>query len=216
MRGFLQGRPDQPFTRPDKLTQVEVCDFSGLLPTPACPRTRREWFIAGTQPTQTDSMYQQAWVDALTNLPANDATPFERRKSIIALNLPIEAQSWAHEQGLPLLVDYSLDSGSVLPSLQEHTCPGTPHCTSCGARCQGAPDSIVLLAPHPNTTYRLDPNFDSAAQQLQIEVAADQGLSQVTIWMDENLLMTLASPPYQAWWTLAAGEHHFWAQGVSA
>jgi len=35
------------------------------------------------------------------------------------------------------------------------------------------------------------------------------------IWVDENLLTTLSSPPYQAWWTLSAGEHRFWAEGVN-
>jgi len=43
-----------------------------------------------------------------------------------------------------------------------------------------------------------------------------QGISQVTIWVDGNLLTTLSSPPYQAWWTLSAGEHRFWAEGVNA
>jgi membrane carboxypeptidase/penicillin-binding protein PbpC len=64
MRGLLQGRPDHPFERPDGLTQVEVCAVSGLLPTSACTHTRTEWFIAGTEPTQTDTTYQQVWIDA--------------------------------------------------------------------------------------------------------------------------------------------------------
>ena len=196
MRGLLQGRPDQPFVRPDGLTQVEVCDLSGLLPTPACQHTRLEWFITGTEPTQTDSTYQQVWIDALTNTLANNSTPIERRKSITVLNLPIEAQTWAHKQGLPLLADYSqttLDSGSLLPNNS----------------------SLVLLSPHPDTTYRIDPNFDPASQQIQIEVAVGQAISQVTIWVDGNLLTTLSSPPYQAWWTLSPGEHHFWVEGVN-
>ena len=41
------------------------------------------------------------------------------------------------------------------------------------------------------------------------------GISQVTIWVDGNLLTTLSSPPYQAWRTLLAGEHRFWAEGVN-
>jgi penicillin-binding protein 1C len=199
MRGLLQGHPDRPFTRPDGLTLVEVCDLSGLLPTSACPRTHMEWFIAGTEPTQTDSIHQQVWIDTLTNSLADDSTPIERRKSITALNLPVEAQPWAREQGLPLIADYSLfmESGSLLPSQD--------------------PDSmeLILLSPHDNTTYRMDPNFDASAQQLQIEVAAGPGISQITIWVDGNLLMTLSSPPYQAWWTLSAGEHRFWVEGVS-
>jgi hypothetical protein len=74
---------------------------------------------------------------------------------------------------------------------------------------------LTLLSPSPNTTYRIDPTFGMSSQQLQIDVAAAQGISQVTVWMDGNLFTTISSPPYQAWWTLAAGEHQFWAQGVN-
>ena len=206
MRGLLQGQPDQSFARPAGLTQVEVCDLSGLLPASNCPHTRREWFINGTEPTQIDSTYQQVWVDTLTNSLADDATPIERRKSIQVLNLPVEAQAWAREQGLPLLTDYpvSLDSGSLLPASREQT-----------------PDSIngnqlILLSPPPNTTYRLDPDFELSAQQLQIEVAVGNDISEITVWVDGNLLTTISSPPYQVWWTLSAGEHSFWVEGISA
>lgn len=194
MRGLLQGRPDHSFTRPDGLTQVEVCDLSGLLPTSACPNTHMEWFITGTEPTQMDSTYQQIWIDALTNSLADDSTPIERRQSITVLNLPVEAQEWARKQGLPLLSDYSQTPENL--SRQEN--------------------QLVLLSPRPNTAYRIDPNFDPASQQIQIEVAAGQGISQVTIWVDGNLLATFSSPPYQTWWTLSAGEHRFWAEGVDA
>jgi len=194
MRGLLQGSPDHPFARPDGLTQVEVCAVSGLLPTSACTHTRTEWFIAGTEPTQMDSTYQQVWIDTLTNSIANDSTPLERRKSINVLNLPVEAQGWARTQGFLLLSDYSQTTENVLE--QEN--------------------QLVLLSPIPNTTYRIDPNFDSSAQQIQIEVAAGSGITQVTFWVDGNFLMTLSSPPHQAWWTLSAGEHRFWAEGVTA
>jgi penicillin-binding protein 1C len=193
MRGLLQGRPDHPFEQPDGLTQVEVCDLSGLLPTSACQHTRMEWFIAGTEPKQPDTFHKQIWIDALTNSLANDSTPTERRQSIIVLDLPVEAQAWAHDQGLALLTDYSQSIVNI--SEKEN--------------------QLVLLSPHPNTTYHIDPNFDLSSQQLQIEAAVGEGISQVTIWVDGNLLITLSSPPYQAWWTLSAGEHRFWAQGVN-
>jgi penicillin-binding protein 1C len=194
MRGLLQDRPDHPFERPDGLSQVKVCDLSGLLPTSACQHTHNEWFITGTEPAQTDTYFQQIWVDTLTSSLANDATPIDRRSSMIAYNFPVEAQAWAHEQGLPLLSDYS----------QAETTNSQRF------------DQLVLLSPSPNTTYRLDPNFDISSQQLKIEVAAGQGISQISLWMDGTFFTTISSPPYQAWWTLSAGEHHFWAQGVNA
>ncbi len=194
MRELLQDRPDHPFERPDGLRQVEVCDLSGLLPTSACGHTHKEWFIAGTEPAQTDTYFQKVWVDTLTNSPANEATPLERRSSMIALNLPVEAQAWAHGLGYPLLSDYSQIKGNISEQKEQ----------------------LTLLSPSPNTTYRIDPNFDPSAQQLQIEAAAGQGISQVSIWMDGNLLTTASSPPYQAWWSLSTGEHLFWAQGINA
>ena len=194
MRGLLQGYPDHAFERPDGLTQVEVCDLSGLLPTTACPHTRREWFIAGTEPAQMDTFHQQIWIDSLTNSLAEDSTPIERRKQITVLNLPIEVQAWAHEQGLTLLADFSQAAEDV----------------------PGQENQLVLLSPYPNTIYRIDPDFDPSAQQLQIEVAAGQGISHVTLWVDGNVLTTLSSPPYQAWWSLSTGEHRIWAEGVKA
>jgi hypothetical protein len=61
--------------------------LSGLLPTDACPHIKKEWFIAGTQPTTSDTFYQRT--------VSGD----------IVLNIPIEAQDWARSQGLPLLDD---------------------------------------------------------------------------------------------------------------
>lgn len=194
MRGLLQGRPDHPFERPGGLTQMEVCELSGLLPTATCPHTRTEWFITGTEPSQTDNFYQQVWIDTLTNSLASDSTPSERRKLVTVLDLPVEAQTWARELGLPLLTDFAQAESNVSQQ----------------------PDQLILLSPHPNTTYRIDPNFDAASQQLQIEVAAGGEISQITIWMDGNLFTSLSSPPYQAWWSLSAGKHQFWAQGVTA
>jgi penicillin-binding protein 1C len=194
MRGLLQGNPDHPFERPEGLTQLEVCDLSGLLPTSACQHTHKEWFIAGTEPAQTDSYYQQVWIDLLTNSLANDLTPIDRRKSVTVLDLPVEAQSWAHGQGLPLLIDYS--------QALENT--------------SAQQNQLVLLSPPPNTIYRIDPNFEPSAQQLQIEAAAGQGISQIEFWVDGNILTTLSSPPYQTWWSLSVGEHHFGARGVNA
>ena len=193
MRGLLAGHPDRHFTRPDGLIQVEVCGLSGLLPSPACPNTRLEWFIPGTEPTQTDTFYQQVWIDSLTHTLADETTPPERRMALTVLDLPVEAYKWAREQGIPLLADYSPAAG--IPSPQE--------------------SRLAFRSPRPNTTYRIAPDFDRAAQQIKIEAGVGQNLSQVTLWVDGNLLAALSIPPYEAWWTLSPGEHRFWVQAVN-
>ncbi len=87
MRAILQGRPDKNFIKPNGLIQIEICDLSGLLPTAACPHTRTEWFISGTEPKIPDTFYLQT------------------ETGEVVLDLPVEAQSWARSQGLKLLSD---------------------------------------------------------------------------------------------------------------
>ena len=92
----------------------------------------------------------------------------------------------------------------MLPQSREHTLTGTR-----------APDStLVLLSPHPNTTYRIDPTLALSVQQIKIEVSAGPDISQVTFYVDGNPVTTVSSVPYQAWWTLSVGEHLVWAEAV--
>ncbi len=191
IRKALEGRPKTEFARPEGLIQVEVCALSGLLPTEFCDHTRAEWFIAGTEPTQPDNIFQQVTIDALTGALADASTPAERRKTIIVLDLPITAHPWARSQGLPLLAD--------IPQTSE----ASPQ------------PQIALISPRPNATYRLDPTFDISAQKLLIEAVAGAGFTEVTIWADGIPLATLTESPYQAWWQLSVGEHRFWVTGVT-
>ncbi|MGE5251664.1 MAG: transglycosylase domain-containing protein, partial [Bacteroidota bacterium] len=105
MRTVLGGTPDEPFPRPEGLVPVEVCTLSGLLPTPECPNTRREWFLAGTEPTRTDTLYKQIWLDALTGSPADGSTPASRHQLTLVLDLPASAVPWARSQGIQTLAD---------------------------------------------------------------------------------------------------------------
>jgi hypothetical protein len=77
-------------------------------------------------------------------------------------------------------------------------------------------DSLTLLSPTPNTTYRITSDIDAAAQQLSVEAASGQALSKVTIYVDGKPLQEFTGGPYQTWWQLAEGEHHFWVEGTTA
>ena len=80
IRAILQNRPVENFVRPPDMLQVNVCTYSGLLPTALCDKTHLEWFIPGTQPTRPDNVYQQAWVDSATGRLADQATPLDQRR----------------------------------------------------------------------------------------------------------------------------------------
>ncbi len=123
---------------------------------------------------------------------ANDQTPPDRRKSLLVLDLPIEAQAWARAQGLPLLADLKQNTESIQAN------------------------SLALISPTPNTTYRITSDLNQSSQQLSVEAVAGQGFAKVTIYMDRDPLQAFEAAPYQTWWPLSAGAHRFWAEGITA
>ena len=92
-----------------------MCATSGLLPTPYCPYTKREVFIAGTQPTQPDNLYQPIKIDVATGLPATADTPRDRIETHVYLMLPAEAREWARDNGIPQL---TMNNTAPLPAVR--------------------------------------------------------------------------------------------------
>ncbi len=108
MTWALDGTPATPPSRPAGLRAVEVCAASGLLPSPDgdCPRVR-EWFIAGTEPAEVDTMVREAAINRDTGRLATIFTPpqlIERRTYTV---YPPEARAWAEDAGIePLPAEY--------------------------------------------------------------------------------------------------------------
>ncbi|GAB4474681.1 MAG: PBP1A family penicillin-binding protein [Anaerolineae bacterium] len=111
MRAVLRGQPERGFVRPEGLHQVEICTLSGLLPTPACPYSRLEWFILGTEPKAYDTFYRLV-PDPVTG------------ELTLYLDLPPAAHAWARSRGLPLLADAAAASPSAEGDALEILSPG--------------------------------------------------------------------------------------------
>ncbi|MFI5343003.1 MAG: penicillin-binding transpeptidase domain-containing protein [Chlamydiales bacterium] len=61
--------PDLVKAKPEmNLTKVEVCEASGLLPTPHCPHTVSTWFIPGKSPIATDTVHREIAINPATGL----------------------------------------------------------------------------------------------------------------------------------------------------
>ena len=183
MRQVLLGQPELGFPRPDGLVLAEVCALSGLLPTDACPRRIREWFIEGTVPTEPDPFHQRLTIDRRTGLLADDSTPPGDRVEQVFLILPQEARDWAVRQGIPQ------------PPL--------------GAELL-APDSaqgLRLLEPDPSTIFRISPTLPSEAHRLRLTVGVSPGTRRVTYLMDGQPVGSASESPWAVWWPLEAGAH---------
>ncbi len=193
MRTVLAGEPDKPFSKPDGMVQVEVCDLSGLLPTEACPFRQTEWFIQGTQPVEPDTFYQRVEIDKQTGYLATEETAVTDIVPQLALNIPPVLHPWAREEEMLVLDDLLLASAARQTS--------------------GAP-ALRLVSPDPNTRYRLTKALPTEAQQLPVEVVGTANMENLTLWVDGEPVTTFVQPPYKSWWPLAEGQHTMWVEGV--
>ncbi|MCL5429164.1 MAG: transglycosylase domain-containing protein [Chloroflexi bacterium] len=97
-----RGLPVKDWEIPAGLTSTIVCVPSGQLPDDDCPETRREWFLHGAEPTETDSLYQRIAINRLNGKLATVFTPEEFVEDRVYLMVPPEAEVWAKIAGIPL------------------------------------------------------------------------------------------------------------------
>ncbi len=126
MRTVHEREPARWYERPPGITDRAVCVPSGLLPTPQCLNQRNEIFVAGTEPTQPDTIWQSFEIDTETGLLAGPATPPERVQVRTYQMLPQEAADWVRESGIAQPPteqsvnrpeDFDQDAAIIQPSL---------------------------------------------------------------------------------------------------
>jgi membrane peptidoglycan carboxypeptidase len=87
---------------PEGVSRLEVCVPSGRLPGHACPQTVSEYFLLGTEPTETDSLYVELPVDMETGRLATVFTVPAHITKQVFFNPPAEELAWARDAGYPL------------------------------------------------------------------------------------------------------------------
>lgn len=128
MRKYHESVPPSWYERPPNVISTVVCTPSGLLPTETCPpaRQRSEIFVAGTEPTLSDTLWQAFDIDTETGKLASPLTPPERIESRVYQILPQEAADWVRENGIEQppeeetivsLQDYDPDAAIIQPTL---------------------------------------------------------------------------------------------------
>jgi len=112
-----QNLPVEGWLQPPGIVQMEVCDPSGLLPDKDCPSTVSEIFLEGSQPTQTDTLYERLQINRETGRLATLFTPPEFIESRIYMMLPPQAVAWAKIADIPTPPDsYDVIQFSSSPS----------------------------------------------------------------------------------------------------
>jgi hypothetical protein len=85
---------------PSGVTTVEVCDPSGMLPTPQCPQVVSEVFLPGSEPTHPDTLYRAFHINRASGNLATVFTPPALIEESVFMVIPPEAADWAQSVGL--------------------------------------------------------------------------------------------------------------------
>ncbi len=87
---------------PPGISEVDVCDPSGLLPTADCPEIVTEVFLNGSEPTAPDNLYQSFQINRETGRLATVFTPAALVEEQTFMVVPANAGAWARAAGLSL------------------------------------------------------------------------------------------------------------------
>ncbi len=101
MQYSLKDLPYQDWPVPAGISRLNVCNPSGLLPSADCLDVVSEVFLAGTEPTQSDSLYRSFQINRETGRLATAFTPPDLIEERVYMILPPEAEAWARLAGLP-------------------------------------------------------------------------------------------------------------------
>ncbi len=102
MRKYHENLPAGWYDQPPGIVSAAVCTPSGLLPSADCPASdqRSEIFVAGTEPTIEDSIWQPFEIDTENGKLATPDTPSDRVERRIYMILPQEATDWVRDNGI--------------------------------------------------------------------------------------------------------------------
>ncbi len=199
MTWALKDRPAQDFVRPDGLVETEVCALSGQLPNSYCPHRRRELFIAGTEPKATCNVHQLVRIDVSTGLQATESTPPQQVRERVYAIYPPEAQAWAVGQGIP----------------QPPPVPESPVASGQEQGLNGPVPPLTIVSPFQMDRYRLSAALPPQDQRILVKArpGGQASFARVTLYLDDEPLVTFVQPPYQLWWPLQPGPHRVHAVG---
>jgi penicillin-binding protein 1C len=101
MELMLERYPDVEFEEPPGVVWVGVDATSGLLPTEYTQRTKREVFVAGTEPKDYDNVHRAFRVCRASNKLATDYCPPNEVEIQVFEVYPPEASDWVRESQIP-------------------------------------------------------------------------------------------------------------------
>ncbi|MCK8496151.1 penicillin-binding protein 1C [Myxococcus fulvus] len=177
--------PEDETVVPEDLMRVEVCAYSGHLPTEACTQRKHVHARRSAVPTAVCPYHQRVEVDVATGLSVGPTCSAGRKtESRVFVTWPATIRRWLEEQHR---------------RLPEPPAPA-PGCEPGGAR---AAPSIV--SPAPGHVALLIPGVPADQQEVPLEAEASH--ERALTWFVDGALLGSARADERVWWTPSVGSH---------
>ncbi|WP_222615427.1 penicillin-binding protein 1C [Persicimonas caeni] len=178
-------RLDDPMPN-EVMTEVEVCSFSGHLPSGACEHIEEVYLPTRSVPTERCPYHVEVDVDLETGRAltprCRQGREFETRSFV---QLPPDVRRWMEER---------LGDVSEPPPMH----------SDCGAAREAAPPAIA--SPPPGQTLVLMPGIPKERQKVLLQAHAANSQSQLS-WFVNGRFLGKVDGDDTLWWTPAQGEH---------
>jgi penicillin-binding protein 1C len=182
-----QQSPDLPGALPDprtlKLTRINVCEASGMLPTRYCPNVKDTWFIPGKSPIKTDTVYREVAINSKTGLRT---CHFD------------ETTQWVVYEFWPSDILRIFAQAGVQRSTPP---PFEPGCSVLESS-TGTPPSII--SPRAQLTYNL--RVGKQGSRIPLSASVDADVKKI-YWFADNHLIGVAAPNQELFWSAKAGRY---------
>ncbi|MCP3144724.1 penicillin-binding protein 1C [Pyxidicoccus xibeiensis] len=179
-----RAQPDEEGA-PGDLMRVEVCAYSGHLPTDACVQRKQVYALRAAVPTRRCPYHQRVEVDVATGLAVGPTCSQGRTtESRVYLTWPATIRRWLEEQHRRL----------------PEPPAAAPGCEPGGER---AAPSIV--SPADGQVAMLIPGVPAEQQEVPLEAEASH--DRALTWFVDGALLGTARADERVWWTPRVGRH---------
>ena len=187
LNSIYSGSSSSPFKKPVGVISKKVCSYSGMTPGKFCPHTKKELFIAGSEPTGVCNYHKNP-------TGTHDLSP--------------RYATWLHDkykrgaEGSYRLAGFPSDLSKVFGE-------GSPISMDI-SRTYDQPQTIQITKPVNGETYILNPN--ESAYEIVLDASSRLPMHEITWYIDGREHETVG-PPYKTTWTLSRGRHTITAAG---
>ncbi|WP_426750621.1 penicillin-binding protein 1C [Myxococcus sp. Y35] len=177
--------PDEAVNPPEDLAVVEVCAYSGHLPTDACVQRKHVYARRSAVPTARCPYHQHVEVDVATGLAVGPMCRAGRKtETRVYVTWPATIRRWLEEQ---------------------HRRLPEPPAAAPGCEPGGERAAPAIVSPAPGQVAILIPGVPASQQEVPLEAEASH--ERALTWFVDGALLGTARADERMWWTPSVGSH---------